>query len=269
MDERRRMSVVLWWLSLAVGVVALVASGSETWGSPPGQRAAPDSGSGVHARRRAAMVQSQIAARGVTDSVVLDAMRTVLRHRFVPDEHLEEAYDDRPLPIGLGQTISQPYVVAAMTEAMHAGPKDRVLEIGTGSGYQAAVLAEIVGEVYTIEILAPLGRRAESTLTALGYKNVHVRVGDGYQGWPDQAPFDAIIVTAAPDHVPQPLIDQLRVNGRMVLPLGRGEQTLVVLTKTPDGVKVEEQFGVRFVPMTGEAERRRPSRGDSTPPPDD
>jgi protein-L-isoaspartate(D-aspartate) O-methyltransferase len=248
--------------------MALVVSGSEAWATPPGARATTDARADVFARARVAMVERQIAARGVTDSVVLDAMRAVPRHRFVPAEYEAEAYDDRPLPIGQGQTISQPYVVAAMTEAMRLGPRDRVLEIGAGSGYQAAVLAEIVGEVYTIEILEPLGRRADSTLTALGYKNVRVRVGDGYQGWPAQAPFDAIILTAAPDHVPQPLIDQLKVNGRMVLPLGRGEQTLMVLTKTPDGVKLEEQFGVRFVPMTGEAEHRRPTAADSAHRPD-
>lgn len=242
----------------------MIPSGSDASASSPGD--GPASGTDPFGRARAAMVQFQIASRGVADSVVLDAMRTVPRHRFVPLEYEADAYDDRPLPIGQGQTISQPYVVAAMTEALHLGPRHRVLEIGTGSGYQAAVLAEIVSEVYTIEIVEPLGRRAESTLTELGYRNVHVRIGDGYQGWPQKAPFDAIIVTAAPDHVPGPLLDQLKVGGRMVLPLGRVEQTLIVLTKTPDGVKREECFGVRFVPMTGEAEHhRRPSADSSRP----
>jgi len=241
----------------------MMASGSDAWASSPSRGASADALVDVFAPARTVMVQAQIAARGVIDSVVLDAMRAVPRHRFVPAEYEAEAYHDRPLPIGQGQTISQPYVVAAMTEAMHLAPRDRVLEIGTGSGYQAAVLAEISGEVYTIEIIESLGRRAESTLTVLGYKNVHVRIGDGYQGWPDKAPFDAIILTAAPDHVPQPLVDQLKVGGRMVLPVGKVEQTLVVLTKTTEGIKREEYFGVRFVPMTGEVEHHRPASTDS------
>ena len=207
-----------------------------------------------HARMR--MVTEQIAARGVQDSAVLDAMRTVPRHLFVPEKYRPEAYRDHPLPIGDDQTISQPFIVGSMTEALELSPGDTVLEIGTGSGYQAAVLAEIVAEVYTIEIIPSLGERAESTLSALNYDNVHVKVGDGYRGWPEHAPFDAIIVTAAPDHVPQPLVDQLAVGGRLVLPVGDHNQSLVVLTKTPEGIVREERYGVRFVPMTGEAQEK-------------
>ncbi len=205
---------------------------------------------------RAVMVAGQIERRGVKDSAVLDAMRTVPRHLFVPPAHQREAYDDCPLPIGHDQTISQPFIVAVMTEALRLSPGDRVLEVGTGSGYQAAVLAEIAREVFTIEIIDPLGRHAESTLVSMGYKNIHVMIGDGYRGWPEHAPFDAIIVTAAPDHIPQPLIEQLAVGGRMVLPLGDKEQTLIVLHKTPQGIERQDRYGVRFVPMTGEAQKR-------------
>jgi protein-L-isoaspartate(D-aspartate) O-methyltransferase len=199
------------------------------------------------------MVETQLAARGLSDSATLAAMRRVPRHRFVPTAYQRGAYDDHPLPIGEGQTISQPFIVGAMTEALKLEPEDRVLEIGTGSGYQAAVLAEVAQEVFSIEILESLGLRAESTLVELGYTNVHVRIGDGYRGWPEHAPFDAIIVTAAPDHIPQPLIDQLAVGGRMVLPVGDIDQRLVVLTKSEKGITREDRFGVRFVPMTGEA----------------
>jgi protein-L-isoaspartate(D-aspartate) O-methyltransferase len=250
-------------LAVAVGVLAAGLAVSEGSALPVDRDLTPDERAEALAQGREEMVRAQIAGRGVADSVVLDAMRAVPRHRFVPSEYLMDAYDDRPLPIGHGQTISQPYVVAAMTEALRLAPRDRVLEIGTGSGYQAAVLAEIAAEVYTIEIVEPLGRRAESTLAMLGYRNVQVRIGDGYRGWPEKAPFDAIIVTAAPDHVPQPLIDQLTMGGRLVLPVGREDQTLVVLTKTPEGIRREEVFGVRFVPMTGEAQRGLPRDRDT------
>jgi len=204
---------------------------------------------------RMRMVETQIVRRGVVDSAVLAAMRTVPRHRFVPEKDRPYSYSDEPLPIGEGQTISQPYIVAYMTEAMELAPTDRVLEIGTGSGYQAAVLAEIVDSVFTIEIVKPLAERAESTLTELGYTNVLVRCGDGYRGWPEHAPFDGIIVTAAPDHVPQPLVDQLAVGGQMVIPVGSFSQDLLIIRKTKEGVVTDTTLPVRFVPMTGEAQK--------------
>jgi protein-L-isoaspartate(D-aspartate) O-methyltransferase len=164
------------------------------------------------------------------------------------------AYDDNPLSIGDGQTISQPYIVALMSELAKVGPHSRVLEVGTGSGYQAAVLAVLAKEVFSIEIIPSLGNAAKEKLNSLGYSNVHVRVGDGYKGWPDQAPFDAILVTAAPDHIPQPLVDQLKIGGRLVIPLGDYYQDLAVITKTEKGIQQEKIIPVRFVPMTGEAE---------------
>ena len=184
---------------------------------------------------------------------VLRAMHTVPRHRFVPPALAAESYRNEPLPIGLGQTISQPFIVALMTELLDPRPDARVLEIGTGSGYQAAVLAECVAKVYTIEIVAPLGERAREVLSGLGYRNVEVRIGDGYKGWPEAAPFDAIIVTAAPDHVPQPLIEQLAPRGRMVIPVGsrHGAQDLLVITKDAEGRAVTKRtIEVRFVPLT-------------------
>ena len=197
------------------------------------------------------MVEDQIAARGVKDSRVLAAMRAVPRHRFVPPDQADAAYQDRPLPIGFGQTISQPYIVAFMTEALQLSSSHRVLEVGTGSGYQAAVLAEIVKEVDTIEIVPGLADRSRKLLSELGYGNVRVVTGDGYAGLPQHAPFDRIIVTAAPDHVPQPLVDQLAVGGRMTIPVGGGwRQQLQVLTKTADGVAAEPTLDVLFVPLT-------------------
>ncbi|MPZ20722.1 MAG: protein-L-isoaspartate(D-aspartate) O-methyltransferase [Luteitalea sp.] len=199
---------------------------------------------------RARMVEDQIRARGIRDERVLAAMGRVPRERFVPDRYRVDAYGDYPLPIGYNQTISQPYIVAYMSEAAQVEPSEKVLEIGTGSGYQAAVLSKIAREVYTVEIVAPLAERAEATLRDLGYANVHVRHGDGYRGWPDAAPFDAVVVTAAPDHVPQPLIEQLAVGGRLVIPVGRHEQDMQVITKTRTGVTEERTIPVRFVPLT-------------------
>ena len=199
--------------------------------------------------RRYAMVAQQIESRGVSDPRVLAAMRKVPRHRFVPDDLLGDAYADSPLPIGFQQTISQPYIVAYMSELLDVQPSHKVLEIGTGSGYQAAVLAELAREVFTIEIVPELGRRAESVLTSLGYRNIHVRIGDGYGGWPDQAPFDRIMATAAPDHVPQPLVDQLAVGGSLVLPVGSWSQEIVVVTRTADRVVRRATIPVRFVPL--------------------
>jgi protein-L-isoaspartate(D-aspartate) O-methyltransferase len=186
---------------------------------------------------------------------VIAAMRKVPRHEFVPEAQRRHAYEDAPLPIGHRQTISQPYIVAIMAENAQIRPGAKVLEIGTGSGYGAAVLAELAKEVYTIEILDPLAVEAGKTLDRLGYGNVHVRSGDGYRGWPEEAPFDAIVVTAAPPEVPAPLKDQLKVGGKLVCPVGTRTQWLRVITRTPEGFVEEPLLQVRFVPMTGEAQR--------------
>ena len=182
-------------------------------------------------------------------------MRRVPRHFLVPHELQSPAYIDDPLPIGFDQTISQPYVVAAMTESLNLKAGDRVLEIGTGSGYQAAVLAEITDNVYTIEIVRDLGERSRKDLDKLGYSAIQYRIGDGYQGWPEAAPFDGIIVTAAPPHVPQPLVDQLAIGGKMVIPVGQPYQELMLIEKSKTGHVVQRLMSVRFVPMTGEAQK--------------
>jgi len=202
--------------------------------------------------RRLDMVERQIRERGVVDERVLEVMRTVPRERFVPPDAARHAYEDTPLAIGFGQTISQPYIVAYMTEALDVQPRHRVLEIGTGSGYQAAVLGQLAREVYTIEIVSGLARTASSVLAELGYSNVHVREGDGYAGWPEQAPFDRIIVTAAPDEIPQPLIDQLAPGGRLVIPVGsQGEtQWMTIVERTGAGVVERRTIPVQFVPFT-------------------
>ena len=207
---------------------------------------------------RTAMVAQQIESRGVNDRQVLDAMRQVPRHLFVPDSLRASAYADRPLPIGHGQTISQPLIVAEMTQLSRPTLAAKALDVGTGSGYQAAILAELVDQVYSIEILKPLADEARDRLQTLGYKNVEVRYGDGYRGWPEQAPFDLIIVAAAPDHVPEPLIEQLKPGGRLVIPVGaRFFQRLVVIEKQLDGTIVRHYVeSVSFVPMTGEAESK-------------
>ena len=204
--------------------------------------------------RRVAMVTDQIVSRGVADERVLEALRRVPRHRFVPRELQRQAYADRPLAIGEKQTISQPYIVALMTELIRPEADTKILEIGTGSGYQAAVLAECAAEVYTIEILPELGRRAAELLKTLGYERIRTRIGDGYDGWPDAAPFDAIVVTAAPPSVPQPLLDQLALGGRLVIPVGQDYQNLVLITRTADGFERKNVTPVRFVPMTGKAQ---------------
>jgi protein-L-isoaspartate(D-aspartate) O-methyltransferase len=205
----------------------------------------------VLGRARQAMVDQQIESRDVKDPKVLAALRKVPRHEFVPAAARAEAYADHPLPIGHGQTISQPYIVAFMTEAAALRGGETVLEIGTGSGYQAAVLAEIAARVYTIEIVAPLAESASAVLKRLGYANVDVRAGDGYAGWPEAAPFDAILVTAAAPRIPEPLKQQLKDGGRLVLPVGDDWQELVVVTRRGERFEEKRVLPVRFVPMTG------------------
>jgi protein-L-isoaspartate(D-aspartate) O-methyltransferase len=209
------------------------------------------------AAQREQLIREGIIGWGITDEAVIEALRRVPRHQFVSQEHLAQAYNNHPLPIGYGQTISQPFIVALMTEAVDVGPGDRVLEIGAGSGYQAAVLAELVDEVYTIEIIGPLADLSESRMRQLGYDNVTVKHADGYYGWEEHAPFDAIVVTAAPDHIPQPLVQQLKIGGRMVIPVGPvgGYQTLWLVTRvSEEEVRTEDLGGVRFVPLTREEE---------------
>ena len=209
-----------------------------------------------YVHQRIKMVDKQIKARGVKDKAVLEAMRKVPRHLFVPPNMVDSAYDDNPLPIGHGQTISQPYIVALMTEVLRLKDDSKVLEIGTGSGYQTSILAELAVAVYTIEIVSPLVNPAKELLRALNYPNIFFKYGDGYEGWPEEAPFDAIIVTAAPKHIPEPLVQQLAIGGRMVIPVGNYYQDLVLLIKTEHGVQKKDITAVRFVPMTGKAEKR-------------
>ena len=222
-----------------------------------GQTNATPAGEEDHfAAERRRMVKEQLSSSGygITNARVLAAMGKVPRHEFVPVELWPRAYVDGPLPIGYDQTISQPYIVAFMTEQLDPQPTDRVLEIGTGSGYQAAVLAQLVAEVYTIEIIEPLAQRAEVDLKRLGYTNIQVRAGDGYKGWPEAAPFDVIIVTCAPEKVPPPLVEQLKDGGRMIIPVGpMGDQELVLLRKQGEQLEKHAVLPVRFVPMTGKA----------------
>jgi protein-L-isoaspartate(D-aspartate) O-methyltransferase len=229
-------------LSLLFAMIATVGNGE-----------AGEGGASPTELRRLTMVAQQIEARGINDPRVLGALRRVPRHLFVPTSHRELAYRDHPLPIGGGQTISQPYIVALMTELIRPRESMKVLEIGTGSGYQAAVLGECVGTLYTIEIVPQLGRKSAALLAELGYDNVHVKVGDGFEGWPEHAPFDAIVVTAAPSRIPQPLLDQLAIGGRLVIPVGTRAQELIVVTRTEKGYDRRSVTPVRFVPMTGKA----------------
>ena len=231
---------------MAVGLVAAWAI-NLTAGAA-GLRGGPAPQDPARSDERERMVARQIRARGVRDPRVLEAMQTVLRHRFVPDRLQDEAYADTALPIGLDQTISQPYIVAYMTAALQMPAGAKVLEIGTGSGYQAAVLAEIAQTVYTIEIVPALAERSGRILGQLGYDNVHTRVGDGYRGWPEVAPFDAIIVTAAPDHVPAALVEQLAIGARLVIPVGRFAQEIRIVTKTADELDVGDDDPGTFCP---------------------
>jgi len=220
--------------------------------------------SDVAARARWMMVQNEVAGRGIRNPRVIEAMREVPRHLFVPANQRRYAYQDAALPLGHGQTITSPFVVAYMTEKLEPEPSDRVLEIGTGSGYQASVLSRLVAEVYSIEIVAPLGRRAARTIGELGYENVHTRIGDGYQGWPEHAPFDKIIVTCSPEKVPPALVNQLKEGGRLVIPLGgRFQQTLFLFRKVDGQLQKEKLEATFFVPMTGQAEALRVRKSDS------
>jgi protein-L-isoaspartate(D-aspartate) O-methyltransferase len=210
-----------------------------------------------HFQARKNMIRDQILVRGVRNSTVIRAIAAVPRHRFVSEDLERRAFDDSPLPIGENQTISQPYIVAYMTAALELEGGERVLEVGTGSGYQAAVLAEIASEVYTIEINENLAIEVAARFKKMNYENIHLRFGDGYRGWPDEGPFDGIVVTAAPNHIPQRLIDQLRIGAKLVIPVGESEQELVVVTKLADGtIKRESRIPVRFVPMIREAEKK-------------
>jgi protein-L-isoaspartate(D-aspartate) O-methyltransferase len=222
-----------------------------------GKRAADASSEGDYKTMRERMIETQIKARGVKDPRVLAAMLKVERHLFVPKDLHPTAYSDQPLPIGEGQTISQPYIVALMTELLDLKGDEKVLEVGTGSGYQAAILAELAKEVYTIEIIEKLATSAEKLLLDLGYKNIKVKAGDGYLGWPEAAPFDAIIVTCAPDHIPKPLKDQLKEGGRMVIPVGEFTQELKKIVKRGANFETTNVTPVIFVPMTGEGVKKK------------
>ncbi len=202
------------------------------------------------------MVEEQIIARGIKNEKLIEAMREVPRHEFVPDNWKEYSYSDGPLPIGEGQTISQPYIVAIMTELLDIGEGDKILEIGTGSGYQAAVLSKMGCMVYTVEIIEQLTENAKKVIERLGYSNVHFKVGDGYEGWQENSPYDAIVVTASPPEIPQPLLDQLKTGGKLVLPVGHDHQELELITKTESGPDIKDIIPVAFVPMTGRAQKR-------------
>jgi protein-L-isoaspartate(D-aspartate) O-methyltransferase len=261
--SRRRVLVLAIILSLAIGLGFTLKPTEQTdefiptsvpnSGVTPSPSPTESQGNGqLEARMK--MVNTQIRRRGVTDQDVLEAMEAVPRHEFVPENLRTQAYADHPLPIGYGQTISQPYIVALMTELLELENTDRVLEIGTGSGYQAAILAEIVAEVYTVEIIEPLALEAGERLAHLGYDNLHVLNADGYYGWEEHAPYDAIIVTAAPDHIPPPLVQQLKDGAHLVIPVGPpgGYQTLWQITKEGEQIKKRNVTGVLFVPLTGE-----------------
>ena len=249
MRARRLIRILI---GICLGGTA-AAQAQDTGTTPP--RFQMEKSGGSFASSAGVMVDRQLRPRGIDDPRTLQAMAKVPRERFVPKELTARAYEDNPLPIGFGQTISQPYIVAFMTQELRPKPTDRVLEIGTGSGYQAAVLSELVKEVYTIEIVRPLAQRAAVVLQALGYKNVLVKGGDGYKGWPEHAPFDSIIVTAAPDHVPQPLVEQLKEGGRLIIPVGKTHaQRLYTYEKHGGQLRETAVIPVRFVPLTRDRE---------------
>jgi len=244
---RKVTFIILTWFALSL-VFIQCTDGEKVSKTNPG---------GDFKAMRQKMVETQIQARGVKDPRVLSALRKVERHRFVPKEYLDSAYFDQPLPIGEGQTISQPYIVALMTELLELKGGEKVLEIGTGSGYQAAILGELAKEVYSIEIIETLASMAKNRLSELGYQNVKVKAGDGYLGWPEVAPFDAIIITCAPDHIPKPLIEQLKEGGRMVVPVGTTAQELKKIVKRSGKMETTDVIPVVFVPMTGEGVKKK------------
>jgi protein-L-isoaspartate(D-aspartate) O-methyltransferase len=247
MEMRKITFVILTWFVLSGVFTQCTDGGNVSKTNPRGDFKA----------MREKMVETQIQARGVKDSRVLSALRKVERHRFVPKEYLDSAYSDQPLPIGEGQTISQPYIVALMTELLELKGGEKVLEIGTGSGYQAAILAELAKEVYSIEIVETLASIAKNRLSEMGYQNVKVKAGDGYLGWPEVAPFDVIIITCAPDHIPKPLIEQLKEGGRMVVPVGTYAQELKKIVKRSGKIETTDVIPVVFVPMTGEGVKQK------------
>lgn len=243
----RRASVALprgRWLKVLLALLLVVA------GVAGGAGVRPLDAEDLWSAQRRSMVDD-LRQRGIKEPAVLEAMGKVPRHLFVPDSVRSQAYQDQPLALGAGRSIYQPYVVALMTSLLHLDKGDKVLEVGTGTGYHAAVLSRIAREVYSIEIVGPVATQASQRLRTLGYNNIEVRVGDGYQGWADKGPFDAILISAAPPHIPKPLIDQLRVGGRMVVPLGGVLQDLLVITKTEDGLERRTVIPVRLTPMTG------------------
>ena len=235
-----------------IGPGVLILAFSLAYASPP----EPEMTADPFAESRTRMVETQLLSRDIRDKHVLRAMGAVPRHRYMPASTHRYAYGDHPVGIGERQTISQPYIVALMTQAAQVEPGDKVLEVGTGSGYQAAILAEVGVDVFSIEIIPELAERARKALDATGYGRVQTRVGDGYRGWPEEAPFDAIVVTAAPPDVPQPLLDQLKVGGRLIIPVGQYSQELLALTRTESGFSRQYIAAVLFVPMTGEAQEQ-------------
>jgi len=249
---RKWMALALAAITLVAAIAAFLARQAASGGNPP-----PEGDSAAYTQARALMVEESIVGWGIADPDVVTAMGAVPRHLFVPSEYLDQAYENHPVPIGYGQTISQPYIVGLMTESLELEPGEKVLEVGTGSGYQAAVLAEMHVQVYSIEILQPLAQEAAERLRQVGYEDIQLRAGDGYYGWPEAAPFEAILVTAAPDHVPQPLLAQLAVGGVLVIPIGPpgGYQELWRLRRlSEDRIESTSLGGVRFVPLVREEE---------------